>query len=280
MSKPKPRPTVVITKLTPDAARILLKENVANRPINRNRLAKLARTIKEGRWTLNGESIKVDTKGRLLDGQHRCHGVVQADKPIETVLVTGLDPSVFATIDQGKARSGTDIFQICGVRNAGTVSAALGLVWQHRKGFVLGITSSGYLPDMDERVALFDEIPDIEDRVAEVVSQRHHLRGISLSTVAGLYFLFYSVNSHAARIFMSVLCGHTTVPSGHPIGALRTRLNEIAENDYNVSKQARCALAKIAWNAFIYGEVVAEIEIPRTLDIPLATKVGSTQWLK
>lgn len=101
---------VVVTTITPESAQRLLRENSHNRPLNTKRVRRLATIIKEGRWRLNGDTVKVDKKSRLLDGQHRLHAVIQSDRPIQTLLVTGLDPSVFDTSEIQRDLKSRDLF--------------------------------------------------------------------------------------------------------------------------------------------------------------------------
>lgn len=77
-----------ITTLTPDAARKLLANNDHNRPLKNDRIHILSRAILEGRWRLNGASIVVDRKGRLLDGQHK---YVAGESAAELALLPTLD---------------------------------------------------------------------------------------------------------------------------------------------------------------------------------------------
>jgi len=82
----------------------------------------------EGEWLYNGEAIKFDRDGRLVDGQHRLEAVVKANKPIAFLVIRGLDPEVFKTIDTGKKRSAGDVLAIKGVKNPNAVGAAMRLL--------------------------------------------------------------------------------------------------------------------------------------------------------
>lgn len=268
---------VVVTTITPEAAQRLLRENSHNRPLNSRRVRRLATIIREGRWRLNGDTLKVDKKSRLLDGQHRLHAVIQADRPIQTLLVTGLDPAVFDTIDQGKARTGGDIFHICGVRNPSVVSSALTIVHQQQKGIPEG--SSGWLmPDMDEKVRLFDKLTGFEDRVAEVMHYKNSLPGVPLSMFSGFYYVFHTRSRTAAVTFLAVL-GNGVGEPNHPAIRLREKFAWLAQQPYKIGAQAKAALIKTAWNAFAAGEeLTGPLQIPATLDIPV-NAVTSQRWV-
>lgn len=273
------REKAVITSITPDAARKLLANNENNRPLRNKRIHRLSRAILAGRWKLNGASIVVDRKGRLLDGQHRCHAIVRANKPVRTVLVTGVSPEVFDTIDQGAKRSGADIFSLCGVANPSIVSSSLAVVYQNRNGIPEGTEGGkGMIPDMDERVRLFDDIPNYEEIVKYCARYRTMLSGlVPLPMMAGMYFLFQEKHRVAAQAFMKTLTHGSTDPQ-NPAHRLRCTFRDLSEQDYRIGRQARCAYIKIAWNAFVAGERVDQLELPKSLAVPI-NPVSSSFWI-
>jgi hypothetical protein len=113
------------TTLTPALAQALLQRNPNNRNLSMARAKVLAASITRGEWAANGESIIVDSNGNLLDGQHRCMAVILANQAINTLLVEGVDPSAFATIDLGKQRSAADLLSVAGESYTHDLSSAL-----------------------------------------------------------------------------------------------------------------------------------------------------------
>jgi hypothetical protein len=113
-----------IVKLTPELAGNLLANNSINRPVSKATIDRYERAIKRGEWALNGEPIIVFANGDLGDGQHRCIAVKKTGIPIDTVIMYGIDPSTFGTLNGGKPRSSSDILAINGEANAHILSAA------------------------------------------------------------------------------------------------------------------------------------------------------------
>lgn len=111
-------------KLTPQIAAEFLKSNKSNRALSRSVVTTYAAAIRRNEWLLNGEAICLDTHGNLLQGQHRCHAVIAADKPIDVVVVRGVDPGAFKTYDQGKRRTVGDILGMSGEKNSNILAAA------------------------------------------------------------------------------------------------------------------------------------------------------------
>jgi hypothetical protein len=97
----------VIT-ITPSDAAAWLKCNKNNRPVRKNHVAFLAREILEGNWQVNGQAIVIADDEQILDGQHRLLAVIEAGKNIQTLVVYGITPEAFRTIDTGAVRTGAD----------------------------------------------------------------------------------------------------------------------------------------------------------------------------
>jgi hypothetical protein len=110
--------------MSPDVARMCLDYNENNRRLNMMSIRKFADDMRNGRWQQNGETIKFDREGRLIDGQHRLHAIILANVSVELLVVSGLEPIAQQTIDIGQLRSSGQIASLLGVRNA-TEKAAL-----------------------------------------------------------------------------------------------------------------------------------------------------------
>lgn len=116
------RPVSATVRITPDLARALLETNVDNRPINQRIVGSIASDITEGRYSFNGESIVISEDGDLNDGQHRLWAVVEADKPIESIVVYGVARSSRTTVDNGTARTPGQLLGMTGVKNSVTAA--------------------------------------------------------------------------------------------------------------------------------------------------------------
>lgn len=115
-----------------------------NRKVNRAHVTTLGNTLKDNRWMVNGESIKfaIDENGNnfLIDGQHRLRAVVASDTPITTVVIEGLDPEAFVSLDSGKRRSLADVLTILDYPHPSVLSGALNIL---EKYYSSGIGSGG-----------------------------------------------------------------------------------------------------------------------------------------
>ena len=73
-------PPVITTEfIGPREARLLLEESAPNRRVNDNLVLKYACAMLDEDWHNIGVPLIFDGRGRLTDGQHRLHAVVESD---------------------------------------------------------------------------------------------------------------------------------------------------------------------------------------------------------
>ncbi len=101
---------IKLEKITPvKANEILLKRNPDNyRNLKGNAARLYGKEMKEGRWMFNGDVIRFDWDGNLIDGQHRLEAIKNTGIPQEFIIVKGLDPKCAQTIDIGYKKSVED----------------------------------------------------------------------------------------------------------------------------------------------------------------------------
>lgn len=122
-----------IKEITPQwASKVLETRNPHNRNVSEPYVKKLARDIQCGSYLLTHQAIAFDTNGDLIDGQHRLHAVVLAQKPVKMLVVSGVEPTAklngssihtFSVIDSGRARRVGQMLQMEGYKYATRIAA-------------------------------------------------------------------------------------------------------------------------------------------------------------
>jgi hypothetical protein len=97
-----------VVTITPAEATSWLRANEHNRPVRKNHVLFLANQIKSGLWQINGQAIVIADNEQVLDGQHRLLAIIESGKSIKTLVVYGITPEAFSTIDTGAVRSSAD----------------------------------------------------------------------------------------------------------------------------------------------------------------------------
>ena len=100
---------ISLKKVTPEVAKdILEKKNTGNYRSMKNASNLYENDMKNKRWMFNGDTIRFDWNGVLLDGQNRLKAISDSGIPQECIFVEGLDPKCVQTIDVGYKRSPED----------------------------------------------------------------------------------------------------------------------------------------------------------------------------
>lgn len=128
------------------ATEILATNHINNRSLSQSTINKYADMMQKGMWHVAGcEAIKLSSDGVLVDGQHRLTAIVQANRTITMLLITGVPKKVFSTLDTGKTRSLNDAMKISGITVKGGVqraSSSLNIVYRIMDSFNRGLSTS------------------------------------------------------------------------------------------------------------------------------------------
>jgi hypothetical protein len=240
-----------LVTITPEVATDLLEHNTYNRPLSQNHVERIARQITEGKWKFNGDTIKVSVGGDVLDGQHRLWAVIEAKKPIDTIIVHGVEREAFATIDTvRRMRSGGDVLALNGVARYRTVTAET-LRWLIRwqRGVIPSYRDPANRLENSDIEKAFGDHPQLIRAVEKVMPLR------SLRNTPILALMFYILSNRDEEI-ANTLIGVLDDPSGvslhHPFFKLRAYL----VSDHHRRKDPIVVIALIikAVNAYKSGQ--------------------------
>jgi hypothetical protein len=244
-------------------------------PIGANRRPTLptvkyyARQMAHNGWAKTGQPILFDTEGKLLDAGHRLWACYLSGASFPTYLIGDVpaDPTVFAYIDNCKARSSADALATAGLNG---LSKQLATVVTMAMSFEQGLYSASTKRSLDK-------VAPVE--VVHYVQAHENLR-LAARLMAGEYkpaagvlayrdvgsFLAYQIlNLHGEdtlEAFMTEL-GHTNdnAPEGSPIAALQKVMADDALSREPMQKHQVLGHAIKAFNAWITHEQVRKISL-------------------
>lgn len=245
-----PLVTLLVMLVTPDMARGWLATQANNRRVTPGRVSQFARDILAGNWMLNGETIVFDENGRLLDGQHRLHAVIEAGIPVRMAVARNVPAAAMATLDQGRPRGLGDVLQIDSQKNANLLAAIVRWVYKYEH---TAMQSQGPISHSELLVTL-ERHPKILDSVQMMTS----LPRIGAPAPIGFVHYWGARTTSAAKAdeFAHSLAhgsdmGGNGLPAGHPIFLLRERLLRERLGKSKLPAIEVCALSIIAWKYFI-----------------------------
>lgn len=255
-----------IELIGPEEATSFLAANAENRPLRRALISAYARDIKRGEWRLTGEAIKVSSKGRLLDGQHRLMAIVEAETPVEMLVVYGLPEESQLVMDSGARRTAGDALSLQNVQNAHAVAAAIRLLNKYESGSSFETRPSITYPEIIDYLA---KNPDLQGAVNKAIRTR--AIDMPLSALSVSILMLSRLDEEGCRIFFDKLLNRTDLSQGDPILALDTRFKEIRRSGRHAHAGDFLSLVFRAWNYWRRGQRVetlplrkagGEVEIP------------------
>jgi hypothetical protein len=253
----QPRLDLEVVTITPELAQTWLDRGGTNRKITQRRIDAMAAAIQRGEWRLTGEAIKLDSDGRVRDGQNRLHAIVQAGVPITSVVARGVGEDAFDVMDTGRSRNAADVLHIHGYPSQNALAAAArGLMFIERYGRVfpsqrdshLYVTPVTTLRYVDQHPEVIEGV-HLGDRIYHSGIQG----GIGLWAIA--MTLFLRLNAQQAQEFAEHLTTGAGLHRGHPLLMLRNRLLGSQRDQYSTlsGREALVAIAIKSWNAWREG---------------------------
>lgn len=252
--------------ITPAKAKEYLEANVDNRRIKKPVVLKYAKDIIEDRWIEDtGETIKIATTGRILDGQHRLHAIVKANKSIYCHVSTGLDEKVFKVIDTGSTRNATDVFKIEGIKNEHSLPSIISFYnlleqGKKHKGF--------HVHQKSTNAMLLDQYYEDENFWQSVSRNSYNwylsfAKILTPSFIGGFYAHFYKLNSDKANIFMTQLATGINIDND-TISILRNKLMVDKMSIKKMPITLKMALVIKTWNSYINGIKLKQLKYDST----------------
>lgn len=219
-----------------------------SRRLRMGHVKKLARIMEQGEWQdMNGDTIVIDSDGFLIDGNHRLKAVILSKSCIVTLLVTGVTPKAFFSIDQqGKPRGTADILRIEGHTNCAVKAAATKCLYIYKCGLTPPKANSNQTPTVKQVAKLHNLNADAMELSAKCGIKAKKIIAAGLGTF--LHFIFAEKNRSKADIFFTRLASGANICPGSPIQFLRDRLIFDKSSTKKLYPTEKLALAIIAWN--------------------------------
>lgn len=244
---------VVSTEVvTPEMARQWLDPeiNKTNRRLKPVIVRKYITDMSDAHWIFNGDSIKFDTSGKLLDGQHRLHAVIAMGRPVEFLIVRNLHPDAYLTIDIGARRTVGDMMQRIGSKQSTAAGAAAKVLYWFETGQTLDFNATYSAAQL---IATYKAHPELEAFVAHYVNspiRRKLLAGSAWPVVAYIASRRYPVEWDA---FQQAVAEGNDLSKGDPRHTLREWLLNRASYKRTARNDERFNIFAKAWNAHISG---------------------------
>lgn len=237
--------SIRLETISPKKALAWLKNNSSNRAIKKSVVDRYAKAISNDEWRVNGESIKFNGAGKLIDGQHRLLSVIAAGKSIKVYVVNGLEDDCFDTIDQGNSRSISDVFSKYKEEHYATLAASIGWLFRHRCGAI----SKRLQLRTAQAVKMLQDHPGIRHCCA-ISSKIRARKVVSVGMFSCIYYLCRTIDLKLADSFWKSVATGENLVKDDPAYRLRDKmmLNKNKIKEAKLSQPELWALCIKAWN--------------------------------
>lgn len=233
-----------VENVTPDTARKWLGTQEKNRKPVAAHVAFLKSVMEREAWGV-AQPIIFDSKGHLIDGQHRMLAVIEHGAPVKFAVMRGVEPSLWSALDTGRGRKGSDVLSAEGRTQASLLAATLRLVWQDEIG-VLGSAAPEARPTNADILDRDLEHPEIGREVLNAVGVNKYAR---VAPIAFLYWRTFRANRVVAEAFWSGVLTGEGLKRGTPPYLLHSLLIDQRTGRRRLAAVELLAYAIKAWNA-------------------------------
>jgi len=252
-------PSVKNVNVTPQIAREWLKRNRVNRRLSKPLVSRFQREMRANQWIENGETIKFNLDGDLIDGQHRLYAVIAANMPVKLMVAENLSCSekTIFTIDNGRPRSATDSIHIAGLKYSSHLAALV------RFRINLATTKTGPIGNLE----ILNEIKRDEERYIKAAAASAAAKPICFGPPYGAFF-YQAMKRNPAilYIFHDRFCKGTNMESDDPILVLRNHFLALKHSpikSYGASRYQVYAKLCYHWNKWVKGIKVKYARCPK-----------------
>jgi hypothetical protein len=221
-------------------------------------VANISEDIVLGRWKENGDTIKFDKEGRLIDGQHRLLAIVKSgiasDVGVRCCVVGGLEPEVVRAVD-GSRRERTMPQLLAYEREKNYVKLASSLkdITAHMQGALdhpgSGVTRAAQMEVLEDN-------PQIRELVQFACEIHGKCNGIVRPRSVAL--VCYEADSHGEldrgkRFWEEFVTSGPLDREGEPVCALYSKLLKNHTAKLRMSLLQVTAVVIVAFNKWIAG---------------------------
>jgi hypothetical protein len=261
-----------IKNVTPDQAEKWLATNADfQRKLRESIVEKYARDMINQEWKVTHQGIAFDSKGRLIDGQHRLAAIVKADIPVKMLIVYDLVEEAYDHVDIGFGRTAIDVIRAKGegwITN--DIIAVARLIEAGADSSSIVIARSPF-----ELLELVERHKSALDFVFQNMERR--VRRVTIAPVLAAIAVAYYTEKDRIRLakFIRLLVGGIAVDP--KLDSIVIRLRDSLRDEFATSSASRVAVflkTQRIVKAYMDGEHLSRLSTPSEPCYRLPRKLG------
>lgn len=265
--------SVRVVIMTPALAKNILEiRNVSNRKVTPTNVRLIGKAMVEDKWDFNGDSIRFDENGNMIDGQHRLLAIINTGVSVPMVIMTGIKKDAFDTIDIGTKRSASDIFSINKIKNEVLTASVVKFIYAFKNGKYSANRNTVRNLQNHEIMDYYNSLPNIEESIS--FASKLKTKGQKLlapSVLGGMHYLLSEVDPEMATEFMQQLYVGSNLSENSPIIPLRNRLIKTKiDKNFTITNTVLLQSIIFVWDKVMAGKTCKTLKVPE--DYPIEIK--------
>lgn len=255
-----------IIDITPELAKEYLATNIHNRNPREYKVDTIVRDMINGAWQFNGDPIRFDVNGNLIDGQHRLYAIIKSGCTIKMLVIYGLPASTQETVDIGAKRTLSDALKLRGEKyhcHIPSITRKIYLWEGGVRGSGLGTGAKNASASNAQILQFFETHSEEIREIAKRVSNYQKTIDLPISAMGLAMHLFNNIDYDDSMMFFERLASDVGHEEGEPILALRRRLQKHRETSNRYERATDFYLIAItikAWNAYRKGQAIERLQ--------------------
>lgn len=252
--------------ITPLQAKEWLGTNFNNRRLNERSIAKLIGALERNEWNVNGETIKFDVDGNLIDGQHRLWACLQSNTGLRSLVVRDLPRKVQETVDTGKPRTVANILGMRGYANSHSLASATNMTMKY---YLSEVTSSRLTYTEAQKTSFLEDTPELIEGTKMAGALRKIVTA-NPTVMATAWVIFNDIDAEACGRFFDSLRSGAGLSEHDPILVLRNRIASERSSKRKLEPEDWLAYFIKTWNDWRTGRTRQLLQWRRDEQFPVA----------
>lgn len=234
---------------------------VRNRGVTIDTVAKYARDMSSGRWLWTAEPIQLDPDGFVRNGQHRLLAIIMSGTTQDCLIVRDIDPEAQLVIDVGRGRTIGNQMHLQHVASAHHMTAIANVLIRWRSGKMLNTHQTSVMEVKD--------VIDAEPALAEALAMTHRVRRNVVkapqSALGAAFVEAGHVDVEARDVFFEQLVTGADLEQHDPILTLRNRMANQVAAQVRFRRAGQLWQIVHSWNMWRANKKVQLLRVPTAL---------------
>lgn len=255
--------TIIVTQ---SLASMMLERGIHNRSLRKAKIKCFMEDMINGKWEINGESLKFNLNGELVDGFHRLTAFKKSGlESVKFTIFSKITDEAPSRLDSGSPRTPGDMVDFEQGKNSIMTATAIKIYHTLMDGRFGDVGSTVRIMSNHDVKHYFR---DNREKLEEIITkaQRAYKQSGKIFTpgiFGGVLMYLSTIDKTDAEFFMEKLGTGSDLPHDSPILALRNKFFRMKGTRLKLTQSEILKLCVFAWNKFRENKRCTVLHVPK-----------------